>query len=243
VHHINHGKRVLRKGTLVLVTDTDIHAFSADTGKTLLIANLAFPRRLWKEVCTRYFPDEKDPMQLPVAAREISLRHEDFLTLERQSQRLKSASRSRARLDLFLLEILFLMRHPTVLETPRPAVPDWLNAACEGIKKTELLPQGLKAFYRIAGRSPDHVARACRAHLGVSPTEVVNAARLEFAATRLCGTDDPILEVAHDCGLPNLAHFYKLFVARFGTTPRRYRLQARLIVGRLPRGKQDPERS
>ena len=241
VHHINHRERVLREGTLVLVKDTDIHAFSADPGKTLMIANLAFPKRFWREVCTRYFRDEKDPMELPASAREIPLRLEDFLTLKRQSQRLNSAARSRARLDVFLLEIFFLRRHSAPLETMRPGVPDWLNAACEGIKKTELLPQGLKSFYRIAGRSPDHVARVCRTHLGISPTEVVNAARLEHAATRLSGTDDPILDVAHDCGLPNLAHFYKLFAARFGTTPRRYRMQARLIVGRDPRGKQAPE--
>ncbi|MFN6093582.1 MAG: AraC family transcriptional regulator [Verrucomicrobiota bacterium] len=38
--------------------------------------------------------------------------------------------------------------------------------------------------------------------------------------------------MADECGLPNMAHFYKLFAARFGTTPRRYRIQARLIVGR-----------
>lgn len=243
VHHINHRRRVLREGMLVLVKDTDIHAFSTGTGKTLLIANLAFPKRFWKEILTRYFPDENDPMQLPASAREITLLPEDYLALRRQSHRLNSTARSRARLDLILLEIFFLRRHSASPETRRPAIPEWLNAACEGIKKAEHLPQGLKSFYRLAGRSPDHVARACRTHLGVSPTEVVNAARLEHAAARLSGSDDTILGVAHDCGLPNLAHFYKLFAARFGTTPRRYRMQARLIVGRNSRGKQDPKKS
>jgi AraC family cel operon transcriptional repressor len=171
-------------------------------------------------------------MQLPSASREIPLRHEDFLAIRRQTQRLNSAVRTRAQLDFFLLEILFLRRHSTASETQRPVVPDWLDAACQGIKKTEHLSQGLESFYRLAGRSPDHVARACRTHLGISPTEVVNAARLEHAAARLSATDDTLLDIADDCGLPNLAHFYKLFAARFGTTPRRYRMQARLIVGR-----------
>jgi AraC family cel operon transcriptional repressor len=110
--------------------------------------------------------------------------------------------------------------------------PDWLHTACREIRKERHLAPGLESFYRLAGRSPDHIARACRAHLGISPTEIVNAARLEHAAARLSATDDAILNIAHDCGLPNLAHFYKLFSARFGTTPRRYRMHARLIVGR-----------
>ena len=232
VHHINHRKRALREGMVVLVKDTDIHALSAAAEKTMRIVNLAFSKRCWEDLFKRYFPEEKDPMQLTSPSREIPLRHEDFLAIRRQSQRLNSAVRSRAQLDFFLLEILFMTRHSTVSESQRRVVPDWLDAACLGIKKTEHLPQGLESFYRLAGRSPDHVARACRAHLGISPTEIVNAARLEHAAARLSGTDNTILDIADDCGLPNLAHFYKLFAARFGTTPRRYRMQAQLIVGR-----------
>jgi AraC family cel operon transcriptional repressor len=232
VHHINHRKRTLREGMVVLVKDTDIHALSAGGEKTMRIANLAFSKRCWEDLFKRYFPEEKDPMQLTSPSREIPLRHEDFLAIRRQSQRLNSAVRKRVQLDFFLLEILFLRRHSTASETQRPMVPDWLDAACLGIKKTEHLPQGLESFYRLAGRSPDHVARACRTHLGISPTEIVNAARLEHAAARLSGTDDTILDIADGCGLRNLAHFYKLFAARFGTTPRRYRMQARLIVGR-----------
>ncbi len=232
VHHINHRKRALREGMIVLVKDTDIHAISSGAEKTMRIANLAFSKRCWEDLFKRYFPEEKNPMQLSSPSREIPLRHEDFLAIRRQSQRLNSAVRSRAQLDFFLLEILFMMRRSTVSESQRSVVPDWLDAACLGIKKTEHLPQGLESFYRLAGRSPDHVARACRTHLGISPTEIVNAARLEHAAARLSGTDDTILDIADDCGLPNLAHFYKLFAARFGTTPRRYRMQAQLIVGR-----------
>jgi len=243
VHYINHRKRALREGMVVLVKDADIHALSAREEKTMRIANLAFSKRCWEELFKRYFPEEKDPMQLTSASREIPLRHEDFLAIRRQSQRLNSAVRSRAQLDLFLLEILFLRRHSADSETQCPMVPDWLDAACQGMKKTECLPQGIESFYRLAGRSPDHVARACRAHLGISPTEIVNAARLEHAAARLSGTDDTILDIADDCGLPNLAHFYKLFAARFGTTPRRYRMQARLIVGRNSLGKQDSKKA
>lgn len=231
-HHINHRRRPIREGMAVLVRDTDLHALCSTEGGTMRIANLAFSRRHWEDLVKRYFPGEKDPMRLPAGSREFPLSHEQFLALRRQSQRLNSAERSRAELDLFLLEILFLRHRSPGVENKPPVAPDWLDTACREIRKEGHLAPGLESFYRLAGRSPDHVARACRAHLGISPTEIVNAARLEHAAARLSATDDTILDIAHDCGLPNLAHFYKLFSARFGTTPRRYRMQARLIVGR-----------
>jgi AraC family cel operon transcriptional repressor len=155
-----------------------------------------------------------------------------LLIIKRLAQRLDTAIRSRAQLDLFLLEMMFLGRHAAPAENRSPIIADWLQAACDGIKNPKHLEAGLESFYRLAGRSADHVARACRRQLGISPTEVVNSARLEHAATRLSASDDSILDIADECGLPNMAHFYKLFAARFGTTPRRYRMQARLIVGR-----------
>ena len=41
---------------------------------------------------------------------------------------------------------------------------------------------------------------------------------MEHAARELAGTDRSILDIADECGLPNLAHFYKLFAARYGST-------------------------
>jgi AraC-like DNA-binding protein len=58
----------------------------------------------------------------------------------------------------------------------------------------------------------------------------VNAARMDFSARQLAETSRPILEIAFDCGLTNLSHFYALFRKRFGVSPRRYRLQAHSTV-------------
>ena len=231
-HHINHRKRPLREGMVVWVRDTDIHALSAEEAGSMRIANLAFSKRHWEDLIKRYFPAEKDPMQGTAASREFSPGLDGLLIIKRLAQRLDTAIRSRAQLDLFLLEMMFLGRHAAPVENRSPVIADWLQAACDGIKNPKHLEVGLESFYRLAGRSPDHVARACRRQLGISPTEVVNSARLEHAATRLTASDDSILDIADECGLPNMAHFYKLFAARFGTTPRRYRIQARLIVGR-----------
>jgi len=43
-------------------------------------------------------------------------------------------------------------------------------------------------------------------------------------------TDEPIVQIATGCGLPNLSHFYRLFNARFGVTPRQLRLRHRALM-------------
>lgn len=55
---------------------------------------------------------------------------------------------------------------------------------------------------------------------------------MKDAARQLRMTDHDILNIMYDCGLSNPSHFYKLFKARYGETPRKYRLNQQKLVGR-----------
>jgi AraC family cel operon transcriptional repressor len=71
------------------------------------------------------------------------------------------------------------------------------------------------------------VARCARHHLGTTPTDYVNGIRMTYAMWQLEMADRGILDIALDCGIENLSHFYNLFRAQTGTTPRHYRLAHR----------------
>jgi AraC family cel operon transcriptional repressor len=45
-----------------------------------------------------------------------------------------------------------------------------------------------------------------------------------YASRQLEMSSQCILEIAIDCGLSNLSHFYTLFREEFGVTPRAYRM-------------------
>ena len=72
--------------------------------------------------------------------------------------------------------------------------------------------------------------RATVRWLKQTPTEIVNTVRMDYSARQLTETARPILEIALDCGLNNLSHFYALFRQRFGVSPRKYRLRAHPTV-------------
>jgi AraC family transcriptional regulator, dual regulator of chb operon len=229
-HHINGKRRPLRSGMLLLVRDRDGHGFSAAAGSVVRLVNVAFSRSHWDILWRRYYRRERNPMHGPVAKRERLLAAGELRELDRRAMRLPSDVKSAAELDSFLLDVMMRWadaRHGGRVAAP---APDWLLDACRRIADPAKLSGGVSAFYRLAGRSADHVARVCRQYLQLSPTDIVNGARLDRAAVRLAESDDTILDVAHECGLPNIAHFYKLFGQRFGTTPRKYRMQSRLIT-------------
>ena len=102
-------------------------------------------------------------------------------------------------------------------------LPDWLQEACLRIQEPDHFTRGVPAFVALCGRSHEHVSRLCRSLLGKTPTQLVNDARLARAAVELRTTAPSITDIALDCGFEDPGSFYKLFKARFGTTPRRYR--------------------
>ncbi|MBC7806883.1 MAG: helix-turn-helix transcriptional regulator, partial [Akkermansiaceae bacterium] len=74
-----------------------------------------------------------------------------------------------------------------------------------------------------AGVSPTQLRRAFRRHLGVTPVEYLNRARLERARSLIETTDGTVSEIATRVGLDSLSYFTKRYKEAFGHTPGRHR--------------------
>lgn len=229
-HWVNDLKRKLDTGQLVLVCASDRHAIVGGDRQGIRIANVAFFRKTWNYVHRRYFPSAPDPFTLSEPEREFGSSGSFGLDVESLAGHFISHKRGIAQIEGFLLEL------GNAILTDRAApsddeMPDWLSRACRGIRAPEYLAGGTHAFALLAARSPDHVARETQRWLKKTPTEIVNDARMDYASVRLASSQEPIVNIAMECGLNNLAHFYLLFRNRFQTSPRQYRLRSRRIVG------------
>ncbi len=60
--------------------------------------------------------------------------------------------------------------------------PGWLQTACERIADREQFSKGPRQRFRLAGRCSSLVARVARQTLNKTPSEIVNDARLSWAA-------------------------------------------------------------
>lgn len=225
LHHINGSTKRLDAGDLVFIRPRDQHHLSAVNAEGFVLVNLAFARSVLTDfrrrhaAATRRFHHEASvlPTRVPLNRAQLSELTEELARLANAS------NRGRLSLERFLLGLYLLIGEPRPIEsTPRP---DWLAVAMERIQERAFFADGARGLVRASGRSAEHVARTVREHLGCTPSDYVNRVRMNHAARELRLGARSIADIAADCGIGDLAHFYALFRAAFKTTPKRYRLE------------------
>lgn len=214
------GVQPLRTGDIIFIRPTDIHAL--ESAGRMQLTNVAFPADTYRWIRDRYptpWTDAPTPAVLQLDSAQLH-------RLSRAAEELFNAPRTRLFIERFLLNLLHLLTPP-----PQPALPvespPWFRQACFEIVKPEHFRTGTLEFAKLAGRTPEHVARVTRELLHETPSTVVNRARMQYAARQLAMTDTMIMDIALDCGLTNLSHFYRLFRQQYGMTPKAYRNQQR----------------
>lgn len=227
-HWINGGIETLGRGSLVFIRPNDAHAFRSSDSDPGRIFNIMFRLGTASHLQSRYGVELGQRFFWKSGADPESFRLEGP-RLERAinaMDELMHAPRTLACIEQFLL---FMMTRVVDYSVTAPeGVPNWLANACVAARSPDVFRSGVAGFVRAAGRGHEHVSRETRRHLGMSPTEYLTRVRMEHAALLLSSSDQSIEEVAMNCGIENLSHFYKRFRNAYGTTPRRYRLRHRL---------------
>jgi len=222
MHRINGDSMPLTPGSLILMRPSDCHGIDSSSNEGVKLTNIAFPREAYDDLGSRYFAGRgfwqrgKYPTMMQVEPAQLK-------RLNRWADDLSQAPRERLYLDRFLLNVLTELEGNSSEAIPEDA-PDWLVAACRAIQKRGNFSGGVERFLQLCGRSREHAARTVRQHLGTTPTDYVNRIRIAYAQRQLEMGDQGILDIALDCGVENLSHFYALFRAQTGLTPRAYRL-------------------
>lgn len=222
-HTINGQVKGVDAGDLVFIRPEDQHVLRAVDAAGFKLINVAFVPSVRTDLLRRH-PDAFAPLLDPASSLpcRVRLTAASLATLRDQLPQLSSAGRGRLALEHFLLGLPLLLRPPEV--SSLPTMPEWLRHACEEIQRPALFALGAPGLVRASGRSAAHVARSVRAALGCTPSDVVNGVRMAHAARELRITDRPITDIAYECGLSNLSHFYSLFRRAHGQTPRAFRL-------------------
>jgi AraC family cel operon transcriptional repressor len=228
-HHINGQKRRLQPGMLVLIRAADCHGFNATPESALRMSNFAFRLQRWQQLRRRYWPHTPDPFQLADSGqREWQLSEPLLDLLGRYAEELRLGVKSAAATDRFLLNVMYVVAHAAAARS-LAAAPVWLQKALESLEDPRHFADGTAGLCRLTGRRQESVARTARRCLGKTPTELLNDARLRYAAKRLGESSADILDICMDCGFASLSHFYRLFRNRYGISPKKFRRHRTLL--------------
>lgn len=227
IHYINGAEHRLQPGDIWLIRPEDAHSVMAVPSGSVRFVNVAFPGEHWGRVREAYFAGLPDWFAEGGA---YLLDGPERTQMAQVSLALESTERDQAPLDLLLIQLGLILKQKHQ-STESDVAPAWLQEACRLISSPKHLRRGTSAFVELCDRSPDHVARSARRWLGKSPTEIVTAARLEYATYLLAQTATPIQHVAVEAGFSNLSHFYRLFTETHGVAPGAFRQKALRIAG------------
>lgn len=233
-HRINGEEHLLTKGGIGFMRPDDCHQIVPVGRGSLLFFNLAFPDCLREALLQRH-PQEVGPVwsgESPTPA-VLSLPGEEIEALSASALALDAGPQTAFRLERMLLgliaRVLRLDEPTTQLSTTR-GLPEWLQTALLQLRDPGVFTRGVEGLAQAAGRSPEHLARTTRGILDRTPTELVNDARMDWAARRLRQTNDKTTTLAFACGFSTTAQFYREFRKRYGTTPRDYRARFQALL-------------
>ena len=122
-------------------------------------------------------------------------------------------------LEGLALELSAAARRATM---PRREAP-WLQQAYEYLQKRFRRPPATSELAEAVGVSKSYLVREFRAHYQESPADCARRMRLDWAATRLAGSNDPLAFLSIEAGFVDQSHFTRAFKRQYGTTPGRYR--------------------
>ncbi len=148
---------------------------------------------------------------------------------------LRSCARSDAAAPLaaegFALEILAATAREAAIDRRVGRAPLWIDAAEEYLRARIGEPVGLSELAHAVGVNPAHLARVFRARFGISVGAFGRRVRIDWAAAEIAKGDRPIAEIAAEAGFADQSHFTRLFRRHVGTTPARFREEARAVPG------------
>jgi AraC family transcriptional regulator len=107
--------------------------------------------------------------------------------------------------------------------------PAWLSSAEEMLRARIGDCIGLSELADEIGVQPTYLARAFRAHYGVSVGEYGRRLRLAWTAAELARGNTPLAMIAKQAGFADQSHFTRVFRRYVGTTPSRYREETRRV--------------
>lgn len=221
-HRHASGREEVRKGSLSFVRAEHAHSIEAVPGQRLTFINLAFPRDTFAFLeaefpayTGRLWQPGKTPSTTNITDAQLGW-------LQREACHLEDGKQSKLTLFRFLLNLLDQFVRPESDVLPENS-PPWLASAYAHMHAPENLAGGVRRFAEIARRRPETLARAIRHHVGGTPSQLVNALRMNHAERELRISDRTVLDVALECGFQSTAQFYRRFQEAYGLSPGQYR--------------------
>ena len=223
IHHIHDEvEKALTPGVICTILHGQAHSLrNISDNAPLTFINVAIRQAVWGQFFSMI---ERNPR--PGGARTGMMVYPENAARIQSSRALfediLSSAPSQQSLPKLLRFLVSLVDRYDMAELS-PGGSEWLDRILDALKDDEVLRQGLPCLLDRLNISYSHLARSCRREVGLSPTELINRARIDRAKHLLATSPIPITAVGQRCGFNTSSHFYEVFRREAGTSPGAFR--------------------
>jgi AraC family transcriptional regulator, dual regulator of chb operon len=239
IHYHNHEKYIMKPGEICFIHPADHHSFQAThEGVPAIFTNVAFTTGEY-EMAIRYLQC-KGFETLSAQERKVLPDNHSLSALLAGFENIFRQAGSSVSADLHFLFRALLIQALVILNKKsvqtQDTLPLWLSVACHQMEKTQNYQKGIPRFVELSGKTQEHLTRSLKKYLNTTPSEFINNIRLLEAAKQLRNTTKPVSEIVFATGFENPSYFNRLFKAKYGQSPGKYRLLNLSIVNAGVRG-------
>ena len=222
IHYINGHYIPTARSNLTFIRPADCHCYMYYKSSEYTMFNIRISVEVYNEIndFLRGVLDRMREPELPVSTFISERSMERYSAVLRRLADAPASVCRGAEMKSVLCDLFFELLNA---EEPAPILPEWMDAIIDVIRSGYTEDIDLKSISCNAGVSHEHVCRCFRKYLGITPSQYVNAVRLEKAANLLVMTKKDILQISYEVGFNNVSYFCRQFGDRFHISPSKYR--------------------
>lgn len=203
----------------------DVHAFKPIKESGYVRRDIKIKIDFFNEVCNFLSSDilVKITRSSFISA---DLSTEEIQELEGLSKKAENATDTESALIIYKTLTSSLICHlfaKSNQATADSSLPEWFSDLLKCFKDAEYLKNGLPAILSTTFYNHAHICKVFKKYTGMTMTEYLSEARLDYAAYLLLNTNQPVTNICYSLGFVSSSHFNKLFREKFNTTPLKYR--------------------
>lgn len=223
--YVGREEYVLEEKDLLLINSNEVHGVESDQENKLLLIQIPirFIKRFYSNIENESFHCQSFHSIDQQSYNKIrSLIAELMLVVKRKEDNYEIKVHSLLLDVVYQLVTHFKVEKKNIIINTEKDI-ERMNRLTNYIQQHYMNPITLQELADTEELTAPYLSRYFQHHMGQSFIKYINGIRLEHAVRFLLETDQPIIQIALECGFPNLNSFHKLFKDTFHTTPHQYR--------------------
>jgi AraC-like DNA-binding protein len=223
--YVGREEYVLEENDLLLINSNEVHGVESNQENKLLLIQIpiTFIKRFYSNIENESFLCQSFQSIDQQSYNKIRpLLAELLLAVKRKEENYEIKVHSLLLDVVYQLVTHFKVDKKNVIINTEKDI-ERMNRLTNYIQQHYMNPITLQELADTEELTAPYLSRYFQHHMGQSFIKYINGIRLEHAVRYLLETDRPIIQIALECGFPNLNSFHKLFKDTFHTTPHQYR--------------------